>query len=171
MTSRTSKPNITQDRLHEVLDYDPLKGEFYWKERLTTKFFVGDRAGTLHKQGYRQINLFGKNYKEHRLAWFYVHGYWPEVIDHINHVRDDNRISNLREVTRSENARNLSKIANNTGIPGIWYNRKTGRYVSSIKLNGKKVFQKTYSESELELAERERKEKLKELGFHENHGS
>ena len=164
-------PRITQERLKELLDYDPLTGVFTWHIRPNRRIFEGDVAGRINKSGYISIRLDNKEYTGHRLAWLWCYGKFPDhEIDHINQKRDDNRLENLREVTKSENSRNRGFIGNNTGIQGIWYNRRTGKYHSRIKLNGKAVFQKVYSEEQLDIAIQERREKLLELGFHINHG-
>ncbi|MEW4959716.1 HNH endonuclease, partial [Enterobacter cloacae subsp. cloacae] len=72
-------------------------------------------------------------------AWFYVHGYLPEQeVDHINRIRSDNRIENLRLATRSENAKNKEKSkANTSGFKGVSQQKKTGNWVAHIRLNGK----------------------------------
>jgi len=89
---------LTQERLKEVLDYDPETGEFYRKEvKQWWKF--GDKVKYNINDGYKKINVDSKLYLAHRLAWLYIHGYFPEYgIDHINRIRGDNRILNLREV-------------------------------------------------------------------------
>jgi hypothetical protein len=89
---------------------------------------AGDVAGTLHPTGYIHIRVDGKNYQEHRLAWLYVHGKFPDnCIDHINGIKDDNRISNLRDVTTQENTSALlarknkadSQPVGKTGVKGL----------------------------------------------------
>ena len=157
------------DFLFEYLRYNETKGEFTWIKRPNKNIHLHTRAGTKNSAGYRTITLFGKRYPEHRLAWFYVHGEMPKhEIDHINQIRDDNRISNLRQVTRSENQRNKTRKDSRVDEIGIWWCRRRKRYIAEISLNGKKVYQKSFTD--IDEAISARKAKALELGFHENHG-
>ena len=129
---------ITKDFLHEILDYDQETGVFRWKKRTSMSIKVGDIAGRAYKVGYRVIKIKRVLYLAHRLAWLYMKGEWPnEVIDHINGVRDDNRLSNLRSVSRSVNAQNQKKAtaSNKAGLLGV--SKKDGRYRAQITLNKK----------------------------------
>lgn len=171
--TKTSKEDLTQDLIAKVLRYDSTTGVLFWTTNVHSKRAIpNSRAGSLVRTtGYRNITLFGRSYLEHHLIWFICKGVWPNgQLDHIDQVRDNNRISNLREVTVSENARNRSRRKNTTtGEAGIWYNRKTRKYVAEITLNGKKVYQKSFDDPD--EAVRERKIQSIQLGFHENHGS
>lgn len=100
---------ITQDRLRELLHYDPDTGIFTRLVSTGWRGKVGDVAGYKNPDGYLVIMIDYKLYLAHRLAWLYTYGRFPEVTDHINGVRDDNRIVNLREVTNWENAQNKKK--------------------------------------------------------------
>jgi len=99
---------LTQARLRELLHYDPETGIFTWLQRRAGKAQKGSIAGRYHPSGHRIIRVDVTSYYAHRLAWIYVHSYIPDglVIDHINHVRDDNRICNLRPVTHKVNSQN-----------------------------------------------------------------
>lgn len=171
--TKTSKEDLTQELIAKVLKYDALSGTLVWISNLHSKRAIpGSRAGSLiQKTGYRSISLFGRTYPEHHLIWFIVNGVWPSgQIDHENQVRDDNRIANLRDVTKAENARNRSRNPHSRlGEAGIWFNLRTHKYVAEITMNGKKVYQKSFDD--IDEAIKERKAKSLELGFHVNHGS
>lgn len=168
-----SKDELTQELIAKVLKYDVLSGTLIWISNLHSKRAIpGSRAGSLvSTTGYRSITLFGRSYLEHHLIWFIHYGVWPkEQLDHINQKRDDNRIANLREVTKAENARNRSRRKDTkTGEHGIWYNSRTFKYVAEITVNGKKVYQQSFDDPD--EAVKHRKLKSIELGFHDNHGS
>lgn len=99
-TMPTRGPTLSVERVRALLRYDPDTGHLYWSA-------TGERAGNIQDKGYRTIEIDGGRYYAHRVVWFHTHGVWPENdLDHINRERDDNRIANLRDVTRSENNRN-----------------------------------------------------------------
>lgn len=129
---------LTQERLKELLRYDSETGVFTWLRTLSNRALVGSVAGCLHPHGYHVIRLEGRLYKRSRLAWLYVNGVWPEpLVDHINRVRGDDRISNLREATVSENAQNKRPAKNMSGIRGVTLCKVTGRWQAYIGTPGK----------------------------------
>lgn len=135
--SVTLREAITRERLMELLAYDPETGQFSWISS------PGRRAGSITDRGYANIRLDGKSYRLHRLAWLYVHGEWPKAdIDHINGVKHDNRIVNLRDVTRSMNMHNIKKAFktnNSSGFLGVVRTdkRKKRPWKAQIEVNGK----------------------------------
>lgn len=166
-----TKAQVTQALLKEYLDYNPNTGILTWIKKPSKRANMGQRAGSLvPKSGYRSINFFGRSYPEHHVVWCWYYGEWSELfIDHIDHVRDNNRIHNLREVTALQNAQNKRKRENtHVNEAGIWYNKRRKRYVAEISVKGKKVFQQSFVD--VEDAIKARRAKLKELGFHSNHG-
>jgi hypothetical protein len=135
--------HITHAELLRLLHYDPESGIFTRKEQRGREQ-AGSVAGGLSAYGYHSMVIDYRRYKNHRLAWFYVHGRWPQGdIDHINGDRSDNRIANLREVSRSVNLQNQRKAnqRNKSGFLGValMSARKLSRrpYVATIKANGK----------------------------------
>jgi len=108
---------LTQERLHEQLTYNPDTGEFHW--RLTGQGRRLDRRAGSPSNGYLAVRIDGVLYNCHRLAWLYVHGYFPDsFIDHENRIRTDNRISNLRLATSGQNTAN-SIPRSGAGLKGV----------------------------------------------------
>ena len=134
-----SPQNLTQDRLKELLHYDPETGIFTWRvARGSAK--VGDVAGVIDTEGYRLIWLDNCQFRAPRVAFFYVIGVWPtETIDHINGVRDDDRWLNLREATREENSHNrgVPPINNSSGFIGTGWNKSHSKWEARIRAGGK----------------------------------
>jgi len=115
---------LTQQRLKEVLVYNPCSGTFRWrKSRLKAK--AGKLAGCRRSDGYLLIKIDGRSYRAARLAWFYTYGEWPTEIDHINRDQTHDSIWNLRNATRIENVRNSS--AYQEFSPRRWLGRRKPR--------------------------------------------
>ncbi len=128
-----SKDNstLTAARLREVLSYDPETGLFI---RLRN-----GSAVSLLNQGYLVASIDGKQYKAHRLAWLYVHGFFPDGdIDHINRDRADNRLSNLRVTTRALNHQNSTSTRSASGVRGV--SRLGNYWRAAIAVNGKDYY-------------------------------
>lgn len=132
---------ITQKLLKKLFYYDPDKGHFIRKVSTARRAKVGDIAGTKNDRGYIHISVNSTHQKAHRLAWTYVYGSTPTgYIDHINGVRDDNRIVNLRECTQAQNCANSAKGKNNTsGIKGVSWSRIPRLWAANIMVNGKAI--------------------------------
>ncbi len=121
MLSKEKK--LSAKKLRSLLSYDPSTGIFHWLEHRGSAN-VGDVAGSLDSEGYRQIFIAGSNYRAGRLAWLYITGKWPKKqIDHKNTDRADNSWNNLRQATNTQNQRNRSLNGNsNSGIKGVhWF--------------------------------------------------
>ncbi|EIH4118685.1 HNH endonuclease [Escherichia coli] len=112
------KCDLNHDTVLQLIHYNTDTGEFRRKN--------GNACGTKTSSGYIHIRLLGKKRLAHRLAWFYVYGEWPEhEIDHINGVKDDNRICNLRKATRSQNEWNKPQPSSNkSGAKGVRFVQK-----------------------------------------------
>lgn len=131
---------LTHARLQEVLHYNRETGILTWIKSLRMNT-AGKVAGSLRPtDGYWSIHLDGKRYMAHRLAWFYVHGEWPkQFIDHINGVRVDNRITNLRDVDRNTNCQNVVRpmVDNKSGVLGVTRSAGRTKYRAEISVDGK----------------------------------
>lgn len=128
-------------RVRELLDYEPETGFFRWKVKRRHGISVGHIAGSENSSGYIQITIDGRLYVAHRIAWVWVHGSEPpDEIDHINGVRDDNRIANLRAATHRQNSQNRSRRRDNeSGFKGVHLHRKSGRWRALIYSNGRNI--------------------------------
>lgn len=137
----------TQELLKTLLHYDKETGVFVWKKRSrdlfntpgsystwNTRFSCKTAGGLCKFTGYVFIGINGIQYRAHRLAWLYVHGYLPDIeVDHINMIRSDNRLCNLREATHKENNQNRIKLKNNTsGYKGVCWNKQTNKWKAQI---------------------------------------
>lgn len=173
-----TKQSLTQEYLKECFDYCPSTGALTWKERPASHFkqkrrhlaFItrcaGKNAGHINDQGYCFVSICGKRHRAHRLIYMYMTGDMPVAIDHINHIRNDNRWENLRVVTTGENNRNLSpRKDSESGVPGVRFHKQTGKWRV-------RAFDNHYGLYEnMEDAIAKRKSINPDLGFHPNHGA
>lgn len=127
-----AKDAITQDAVRELFDLDPETGTLIWKA-CNHRRLNGAVAGSTFADGYRGVGINGRQYMLHRIVWLHANGEIPEGIevDHINGVRSDNRLSNLRLATRSTNMLNLQGAhkRNPNGLLGVT-RHKCGKYQS-----------------------------------------
>lgn len=132
--------NLTVARLRFVLKYDPPSGQFVWLKSTGSRAVIGRVAGSVGKNGHRYISVDGEKYLASRLAWLWMNGEWPAAeIDHEDLDASNDRWSNLRPASRSQNEANKPLLRNNTsGSKGIYINRtsKSNPYVAFIKHNG-----------------------------------
>lgn len=142
-------PEITQQQLQELLSYDPLTGDFTWKVSPPYKKLIGKKAGSFDDDGYRQIKINKRGYRAHRLAWLYVYGSFPEfLIDHLNGIKSDNRIKNLRVATSSENMRNQTKHSDGeSGFKGVTFHKQANKWQAACWANGKQRYLGLYSDA------------------------
>lgn len=135
---------ITAARLRELLNYDPETGVFTWRaDRRYGRTKAGDVAGCLCKtRGYIHIRLDGRLYYGHRLAWLYVHGVWPAGrLDHRDTDGDNNRLTNLRPATQSQNRGNSRRSRRNaSGVKGVYLDKRTGRWVAEVQVGGRRRY-------------------------------
>lgn len=172
--------------LRKLLRYEPETGKLFWKERSVDMFsdgkqtaehncaswnekYAGKEAFTAGDRGYKQGLILGRNYKAHRVIWALVNGEWPDNIDHINGIRDDNRIDNLRSVSQAENNRNAKRRSNNTsGVCGVHWYKRGNKWVAQIRADGNIKHLGYFTDFDDAVAAR--KEAEIEHGYHENHG-
>lgn len=180
-------PGITPNLVREFLNYDPNSGIFTWRSRGKEHFaskrghaiwngrYAGKPAGCLHTgaDGYQSIYIaiFRKKYKAHRIAWMWMLGEQPpEQIDHINRDGRDNRWKNLRASNQSENKRNMSRrIDNTSGVTGVRWNARIGKWMVQPTFNGKQMFIGYYDD--IESAELAIKNHHAKNGFSLEHGA
>lgn len=119
--ARKIKRDLDCEYVRELFDYDADTGLLTWKVKKAYRINVGDIAGFLDANGYYTVKIDNSSYKVHRIVWLLVYGYNPENhLDHINKVRKDNRICNLRERTGVCNSFNKVLQSNNiTGVAGV----------------------------------------------------
>jgi hypothetical protein len=158
-----SKDLPSAEELRARFIYDVRAGRLYWKKVPGVFSRAGTEAGYVSKKnGYRSIQIDGVDYREHRLIWVIWHGVTPNgIIDHINGVRDDNRIENLRDVSEGVNQQNLRSAKSNNRSTGLLGAYKSGNRIwSSIMVNGKSTFLgnfKTAEEAHAAYVEAKRK--------------
>lgn len=144
---------ISHERLLEVLRWDGRERRFFWRISIAQRK-AGSLAGSYDADGYRHITIDKKNYFEHRLSWFYAKGEWPRgQVDHINCIRDDNRIENLRDVDPKTNRQNMRKptAKNKSGFLGVSPLREGG-WAAFITIDGKQKRLGAFSSPELASA-------------------
>jgi hypothetical protein len=122
---------MDQNFVKSVFDYNPETGIFFWKVNKPPHGKIGSIAGYDNGSGYIKLSLNGQKYYAHRVAFLYMTGYMPKEVDHINGVRSDNKWSNLRECSNSEN---LGNVKNKLGVRknGNKWEARYGRSNNSI---------------------------------------
>ena len=167
-----TKPILTQKRLKELLHYDPDTGVFTWLVYRNVNARVGGRCGHVEDRTlYRWIYIDDAKHKSARLAFLYMKGRLPSAhMDHINHIRSDDRWCNLREVTQQENNKNKTMQTNNTsGVMGVHWKKAISKWGAKIVVNKKQIHIGYYSS--INKATSARKAAEVKYGFHKNHGS
>lgn len=142
-TARTSR-DITAEELRGAFHYDPDTGVFTRTVRTSGRIKVGDIAGSVQR-GYLAFHVSGVLCRAHRMAWLYVHGIQPNgFLDHINGVRHDNRLANLREATPGQNCQNTrtSHANNKHGFKGVNFDprRTANKFLAYLSTGRKRVF-------------------------------
>ena len=180
MVAKYRIETLDHDYLKERLRYDLLTGKFTWKKHPSRSGqwsgrYAEKEAGAVRTtvNGYRQsiISLDKRLYITSHLAWFYMLNRWPVgEIDHIDHDSLNDSWVNLREVSHTENSRNLSKRKNNTSsVTGVGWVEACKKWRARIKLGCKEIHGGLFDS--FEEAVIKRKELENEYGFHKNHGT
>jgi hypothetical protein len=127
---------MNKELVKQLFDYRD--GNLYWKNDNRAKKIKGLIAGYLKQDGYIGIRYMGKLYQAHRLVYLFHYGYLPEQIDHINTIKNDNRIENLRPCDSSNNHLNVSMISSNSsGHKNVTWHKKAKKWQVGFVLKGK----------------------------------
>lgn len=184
--------DITPEICRQLLLYDAVTGKLTWRPRPVSMYrdslclggirtaawaakcwntkWAGKEAFTALRQGYRVGAILGVIFVAHRVAWAIYHGVWPpEQIDHVNGIRDDNRLLNLRAVPNVLNHRNEGKPKSNTsGVTGVVWCKQTGKWRAMIKVNYRTRCLGRYAT--IGEAADARQRAIDEFGFDRSHG-
>lgn len=142
-----SRHALTADYVRSILDYDPETGIFRWRVRSdvpdswNTKY-AGKIVSCTSSCGYLRVGINYRRYALHRLAWLCFYGEWPaEQIDHINCIKTDNKIVNLRQATPAENRRNVPARRNNVaGFKGVHWHKPRSKWLAQIRFDRKNTY-------------------------------
>tara|TARA_Y100000815_G_scaffold272134_1_gene300342 strand:+ start:45 stop:605 length:561 start_codon:yes stop_codon:yes gene_type:complete len=153
------RPLPTPEELRQLLRYEPETGKLFWRERPVELFkddkqrkaasrakawntrYAGKEAGNRAADGYIDVRLLGIGlFQAHRICYAIAHGHWPDICDHIDGIRDNNRITNLRSVDSSANSRNCAKnCRNSSGRGGVSWLKASRKWLAFINVNGKRI--------------------------------
>jgi len=173
---------LTAEYARDCFDYAPETGKVTWRRRPREHFkrnraylmwntrFALQEAGWLQPDGYINVGVNRAKHKLHRVVWLMMKGEWPkDQIDHINHIRTDNRWANLRETTNLENGRNQGKPVNNTsGVTGVSWHKQRKKWTAYINVNGHKYHLGIFTN--IQDASNAVASAYKTNDFHANHG-
>ena len=165
---------ITFEEAKELFTYDRETGIIKWRKKANSRRgnLVAGYTRPNFDGGYIRIHCKDKLYYAHRIAMLLAYGFYGDEleVDHINHIRDDNRLSNLRFVTRSDNNRNKSRDSRNiTGVMGVYYQRVRRKYEARIIVDGMNIYLGEFVT--LEEAAKVRKAAEIKYKFNANHGT
>lgn len=131
---------ITQERVKELFDYDDATGDLIRRVTQSNKP-KGSVAGSVNSKGHVNVAVDGRMWTAHQIVFVWHHGWLPPEIDHENRVKTDNRISNLRPASSTQNKGNIGLLRNNTsGFRGVSLNGRSGKWCAQIKIKGKQTY-------------------------------
>ncbi|MEY2160420.1 MULTISPECIES: HNH endonuclease signature motif containing protein [unclassified Rhodanobacter] len=128
---------MNSELANRYFDYDRETGVLLWRIHKSNHHGkIGSVAGSISERGYWRVKVDGRSYMVHRIIWLMVNGVFPKEIDHINGIRTDNRLCNLREASRSQNCANKRTPSTNTsGFKGV--SKSQNRWCAQIKVHGR----------------------------------
>jgi hypothetical protein len=137
-------------RLRELFRYDAENGELIWEMRVSNAVRSGTVAGCRHRSGYWVVTMRGVQFLAHRIIWAFMTGAWPkEEIDHMNGIKDDNRWTNLRSCTRSENDQNSFRQCNNrSGYKWVFQRGGRSSWIARVQSNKRIVVKQGFKTKE-----------------------
>lgn len=132
---------ICVDEIRRHVSYNGETGDLRCEMPFGNKYLPGDIIKSRHNKGYIAFYYFGKYLLGHRVAWAIQTGAWPsEEIDHRDGDRSNNRLDNLRLASHAENMQNRPiQVNNKSGVPGVWFEKRTGRWRAEIQLGGRQI--------------------------------
>lgn len=159
------------ERLREVFDYDPNSGVLSWKKRTSNRIKVGAAAVCPSGNGYLKVRLDSVLYYAHRVAYAIANGAIPDgaEIDHINGVRNDNRLCNLRLVSPMDNRHNQGlRVDNKSGVNGVYWSKNACKWLATIGVAREQIYLGCFDSFDDAVAARKAAEV--QYQFHKNHG-
>ena len=163
---------LTVERIEELFRIDLVKGKLWHKGRSIGGQPKGRRAGYVAKHGYRIICIDYVDYFEHNLIWFLAYGQWPPSgveVDHINRIRKENQLRNLRLGSRSLNNANMRlRRDNKAGYRGVHFNKEKNKFCAQVTKDGKtkSLGYFTTAEEAARAAAKVRQELFGEFAYH-----
>lgn len=183
------REDISIDLLRQLLRYEPETGKLFWLPRDVSLFSDDASKKAVTRQrwwnglyankevrafkkadGHFHMSIFGIRIYAHRVCWALHHGKWPVgVVDHINGNASDNKITNLRDVSPSDNMRNKPLLVTNySGCHGVSWYKPLSKWVAHIKVGGKRKHLGYFTRIEDAISVRKVAER--KAGYHPNHG-
>jgi hypothetical protein len=147
---------IDQETVKRLFYYDPDSGALLWRKGNGGNVKPWQQVKSRNGHGYYAAKVHGRSYLAHRLAWLYVHGSMPEGdIDHKNRIRNDNRLCNLRSVSRTDNCQNISLPSHNkSGHIGVSWLKSHNAWTVYVKVNKKNNWLGYYKDLDEAIAAR-----------------
>lgn len=181
--------DLSYAEVSRLLKADFQTGKLYWLPRTPDMFEDGDRSAehkcniwnaqnagnetflTQDDEGYHKGIIWRRYYRAHRVVWLLAYGDWPaDQIDHINGVKSDNRLANLRDVNNATNGRNQKRSSRNkSGVTGVFWDNRAQKWGACIMVNGRNKFLGSFTDKS--EAAKVRKCAEEKHGYHANHGS